>query len=248
MSQPLVSFTWETPRMAINLIESRRNSQKSLRSTLVSVALHAAVITLAVYATASAGERVKAPGEVIVDIFPPQTAKPTTARSPVSHPAAPRAPAMPHGPVLDPPFEIPDRLPPIDSSVGTSLPESLFTNGGSRDGSSESESGAGVDSGEPWSASQVEKPALPRDHNPNPKYPSMLETSRTEGTVLAQFVVDTLGRADMGTFRVLESTNELFSSSVRAAIQQWRFYPAEAGGRKVKQIVQLPLKFVAPHH
>jgi hypothetical protein len=29
-------------------------------------------------------------------------------------------------------------------------------------------------------------------------------------------------------------------------LPKWRFYPAEAAGRKVKQIVQLPLKFVAP--
>jgi periplasmic protein TonB len=248
MLQPLVSFTWETPRMSINLIESKRESQRSLRSTMLSIALHAAVITLAVYATASAGERIKPPIEVITPLYPPQTSKPTPTHAPVSHPSAPRAPAPPRGPVFNPHFDIHDELPPIDSSVGASLPESLFTNGGSREGSSESESGSGVDSGQPWSASQVEKPALPRDHNPNPKYPSVLENSRTEGTVLAQFVVDTLGRADMGTLKVLESSNDLFSSSVRAAIQQWRFYPAEAGGRRVKQIVQLPLKFVAPHH
>jgi periplasmic protein TonB len=156
--------------------------------------------------------------------------------------------ATPHAPMINPPFDIPDKLPPIDSSLGASPPESLFTIGGGDKGSSEPESGSGVDSGRPWSASQVERPALSRDYNPSPRYPSVLESSRTEGTVLAQFVVDTLGRADMGTFKVLESSNDLFSASVRAAIQQWRFYPAEAGGRKVKQIVQQPLKFVAPHH
>jgi len=26
----------------------------------------------------------------------------------------------------------------------------------------------------------------------------------------------------------------------------WRFYPAEAGGHKVKQYVQLPIRFQAP--
>lgn len=230
--------------MSIDLIESKRHSQKSLRSTMVSIALHAAVITLAVYATASAGERTRPPIEVITKLDPPRPAAPTRT-STVSHPSAPRAPALPHGPELDLRIVI---RPPIDSPVRTSLPESLFTNGGRREGSSDPGSGSGVDSGQPWSASQVEKPAMPRDHNPSPKYPSMLESSRTEGLVLAQFVVDTLGHADMGTFTVLESSNDLFSASVRAAIQQWRFYPAEAGGRKVKQIVQLPLKFVAPHH
>ena len=99
----------------------------------------------------------------------------------------------------------------------------------------------------PWLASQVEKPAIPRRRESDAQHTRrLLERSRVEGTVLAQFVVDTLGRADMRTFQVLASTNDLFSESLRAALAKWRFYPAEAGGRKVKQIVQLPLKFVAP--
>ena len=248
MSQLLVSFTWETPRVSIYLIESRRRPEKSFGESMISIAVHAVVITLAVYTTASAGERILPPSEGITPLYPPQPAKPTTTHTPVSHPSAPHAPATPHAPMINPPVDIPDKLPPIDSSLDASPPESLFTIGGGDKGSSEPESGSGVDSGRPWSASQVERPALSRDYNPSPKYPSVLESSRTEGTVLAQFVVDTLGRADMGTFKVLESSNDLFSASVRAAIQQWRFYPAEAGGRKVKQIVQLPLKFVAPHH
>jgi periplasmic protein TonB len=87
---------------------------------------------------------------------------------------------------------------------------------------------------------------MARDDNPIPNYPSLLESSRIQGTVLVQFVVDTLGRADMQSFKVLQSSNELFVQSLRAALPKWRFYSAEAGGRKVKQIVQLPLKFVAP--
>lgn len=234
--------------MSIYLIESKRRPEKSFGETMISIALHAAVFMLAVYATASAGERIKPPIEVMTPLYPPQPARPSSPHASVSHPTDQHAPAAPHRPVFNPPIDIPDKLPPIDSSVGTSPPESLFTTGGVRDGAGDSASGSGVDSGEPWSAWQVEKPALPRDDNPRPNYPSMLESARTEGMVLAQFVVDTLGRADMGTFTVLESSNDLFSASVRAAIRQWRFFPAEAGGRKVKQIVQLPLKFVAPHH
>jgi len=44
---------------------------------------------------------------------------------------------------------------------------------------------------------------------------------------------------------VLESSNELFVRAFAETLPKWRFYPAEAGGRKVKQMVQLPLKFVA---
>jgi len=64
-----------------------------------------------------------------------------------------------------------------------------------------------------------------------------------EGEVLAQFVVDTTGRADMSTFKVLKSSHELFTQSVRNVLPQMRFYAAEIGGRKVKQMVQQPFTF-----
>ena len=65
----------------------------------------------------------------------------------------------------------------------------------------------------------------------------------SEGTVLAQFVVDTTGRAEMNTFKVLKSDNDLFSNAVKNALQRMRFLPAEVGGRKVKQLVQQPFQF-----
>jgi protein TonB len=50
----------------------------------------------------------------------------------------------------------------------------------------------------------------------------------------------------MATFRILQSSNELFSAALESVIPRWRFLPAEAGGRKVKQVVQVPVRFVAP--
>jgi protein TonB len=246
MVQQLVSFAWETLRMSINLLESERRSQKSFRHTAISVIIHAAAITLAVYATANAGDVVKATVEVPIPVNPPQPGKPAPANPPVSRVLGTRTPVAPRAPVIDPPTVICDKLPRIDPSGSESPPESLFTSGRSLSDSGEGASGSAIEAGEPWLESQVEKPALPRDGNPSPTYPSTLERSRVEGTVLSQFVVDTLGRADMRTFQLLASTNELFSASLRAALPRWRFYPAEAGGHKVKQIVQLPLKFVAP--
>ena len=76
-----------------------------------------------------------------------------------------------------------------------------------------------------------------------PQYPDMLRTAGIEGTVLAQFVVDTTGRAEMSTFKVLKSDNDLFSNAVKNALQRMRFLPAEVGGRKVKQLVQQPFQF-----
>ena len=86
MLQLLVSFTWETPRMSINLIESERRSQGSLGGTLVSIALHASLISLAVYATANAGEAsVMVPIDTVTVFYPPQPKKPP--RTPVTLPS-----------------------------------------------------------------------------------------------------------------------------------------------------------------
>jgi protein TonB len=96
---------------------------------------------------------------------------------------------------------------------------------------------------QPFFDFQVEKPALAREGNPSPRYPSMLQSSGVEGEVLVQFVIDTTGRADMKSFKVLKSSNDLFTQSVRSVLPEYRFYPAETGGRKVKMYVQMPFTF-----
>jgi protein TonB len=76
-----------------------------------------------------------------------------------------------------------------------------------------------------------------------PRYPDALRSSGVEGEVQAQFVVNEEGRADPSTFKVLKSTNELFSNAVRSALPNMRFYAAEVGGHKVKQLVQQSFQF-----
>ena len=47
----------------------------------------------------------------------------------------------------------------------------------------------------------------------------------------------------MNTFKVLKSSHDLFTNSVKSALANMKFYPAEVGGRKVKQLVQMPFVF-----
>ncbi len=94
---------------------------------------------------------------------------------------------------------------------------------------------------------QVTSTVAPLPGNPTPKYPDLLRSAQVEGEVLAQFVVDTLGVADMSTFKALKSTHDLFTASVRSAITSMRFRPAESNGRKVKQLVQMPFPFSLPN-
>ena len=100
-----------------------------------------------------------------------------------------------------------------------------------------------VDVDQPYFEFQVEKQVTTVPGSAQPKYPAMLKSANVQGEVLAQFVVDTTGRADMRTFKVLKSTHDLFTQSVRTALQDMRFVPAEIGGRKVMQVVQQPFTF-----
>jgi TonB family protein len=76
-----------------------------------------------------------------------------------------------------------------------------------------------------------------------PVYPPELEARRTEGQVVAAYVVDTVGRVDTTTIRVLGSDHPRFTASVRAALAEARFRPAKRGGHTVRQLVQQRFRF-----
>jgi len=76
-----------------------------------------------------------------------------------------------------------------------------------------------------------------------PRYPDNLRRRRVEGSVWAQWVVDTTGRADMRTFRVVRTSDELFSQAVRESVSSARFRPASRMGVKVRQVVNRTFNF-----
>jgi protein TonB len=82
--------------------------------------------------------------------------------------------------------------------------------------------------------------------NQAPHFPDALRATRSRGSVLAQFVVDTMGSPDPRTFKVLKTSDSSFTSAVRAELPTMRFTPAQMGGRKVKQLVQMPFDFQLP--
>ena len=96
---------------------------------------------------------------------------------------------------------------------------------------------------QPYFEFQVEKLARPLPDQPGPRYPEGLRNEGVEGEVLVQFVVDTLGHAEMSTFKVWKSTHPDFTDAVRVALPQIAFAPAEVHGRKVRQLVQMPFGF-----
>jgi protein TonB len=76
-----------------------------------------------------------------------------------------------------------------------------------------------------------------------PDYPGSLRSAGVEGDVLVTFVVGETGKADLNTLLVLRSDHPLFEAAVKRALATMRFHPAEIGGQKVKQLVQMPFAF-----
>ena len=78
---------------------------------------------------------------------------------------------------------------------------------------------------------------------PRPQYPEGLRRFALAGTVRALFVVDTLGRVEPESVRLLTVSHPLFGAAVRATLPRMRFEPARVGGRAVRQLVEFPVVF-----
>jgi hypothetical protein len=76
-------------------------------------------------------------------------------------------------------------------------------------------------------------------------FPPELLASGTSGIVIAEFVVDSSGMVEAGTFGVLSSTHPLFARAVQDALRDVRFRPGLFRGRPVRQIVQMQFRFDA---
>src|SRR5215472_17560040 len=187
-----------------NLIESKPAVKRSLGSTIASVFIHAVITLVAVVVTLHAGEKVKeiVKAEEVKFAETKKAPEPEVEKKPP--PDMPAAPPPPKGfQVLQAPVNIPDKIPDVDLSKATT-DEADFSGKGVQGGTSKGVEG-GTPTDQPLFEFQVDKPVLPKDGNPNPKYPSILESSRVEGDVTVQFVVDTLGKAEMNTFKVIKA-------------------------------------------
>ena len=230
-----------------NLIESQAKKQKRAGGTVVSTIFHAIVITAAVMGTLHAKEELEKPRAEKVEFVQVKKDEPPPPKEVVKPPpeVVMKAPPPKGFQVLTAPIKIPDVLPDIDLSKKVTNEED-FSGKGVAGGIAKGVVGGTApvaNENQTYFEFQVEKQVSPFPGNPSPRYPDMLRSANVEGEVLAQFVVDTTGRADMSQFKVLKSTHDLFTNAVRASLPNMKFYPAEVGGKKVKQLVQMPFQF-----
>lgn len=227
-----------------NLLETRRQKTRGAGGIFGSFVVHALVIGGAVFATASGTvaqliEDKQEKVDFIKKEEPPPEVKPPP-------PDVVVAPPPPKGfQVLIAPVEIPDVLPEIDLSKKMT-DEADFSGKGVAGGTSTGVVGGVpqmINSDQTYYEFQVEKQAARLPGTGDPIYPEMLKAAGFQGKVLVTFVIDTTGRADPATFKVLSSSHDLFTKAVREQLPRMKFLPAEVGGRKVKQLVQQPFEF-----
>lgn len=91
-----------------------------------------------------------------------------------------------------------------------------------------------------FAESEVDQPARPLAPI-EPAYPPQLRALGVEGEVEARVVV--LADGSVGRARLVASSDEAFTASVRDALASARFQPAERGGRAVASWLTLRLRF-----
>jgi protein TonB len=141
--------------------------------------------------------------------------------------------------------EIPTTIPPIDLSApatpdpGTGVvdfgPPGSTTLGG-RGIPAARDTGSGT-----WNASETLMRVISVIR---PRYPEPLRNAGVSGHVLVQFVVDTTGRVEPRSAKIIESTHDLFSRAVLDVVGGLRFRPTEVNGRKVRALAEMPFEFV----
>jgi protein TonB len=229
------------------LIESQPHKQKMAGGTLFSLVFHGTLIAVAVVLTARAGiadDKTKAEKIQFVEMKK-EAPKPKEPPPPPPKDVVVKAPPPKGFQVLQAPVNIPIKIPDIDLSKKVTNEED-FSGKGVKGGVAKGVEGGvpqKIDTNQTYFEFQVEKPVAQIPGTGAPRYPDALRSSGVEGEVQAQFVVDEDGKAEPGSFKVLKATNDLFANAVRTALPNMRFYAAEVGGHKVKQLVQQSFQF-----
>ncbi len=227
------------------LLESRAVKQRRKGGAALSVAMHAAIISAAVAATTQ--DEVAAAKPPHVDLV--YVDKPHLK----SQVVPPKASTRFLGEIpnhiniihVDPPRIIPTEIPAIDLTATVGSNDMIVVGSGERGRptsltSAIAGTGGAPDEGNDWKGADVFTHVLAQG---KPHYPESLRSAGVDGRVVIQFIVDTAGRVDMSSVRVLSSTHDLFSRAVHDALGQFRFRPAELHGKKTAALAEMPFEF-----
>ncbi|HEX6575172.1 MAG TPA: TonB family protein [Gemmatimonadaceae bacterium] len=97
-----------------------------------------------------------------------------------------------------------------------------------------------------YTADQVDQPVAPDpDYQMRVEYPAAVYAAGSGGSVVVEFVVDSVGRVEQGTLGIVSSTDPLLSEAVKRAVEGASYTPARLKGTAVRQVVVQPFTFPA---
>jgi len=218
------------------LIESGKSPPRrgEWTSRTLSLAIHAGLITAAVMATRQVAHDVAPP--IIAVRIPswPEPPRPSPAQCPQCQlPGRPFPSPFPvpiPDPTMDPPAIPPmPYVPGAPTDPGATTPIPLSP-------------GSLRPSGVPLDSRIVDEPPEMLSH-PEPRYPEVLRLAGIEGSVTIEAVLDTTGRAEPGSLRVIGDAHPLFAAEAEHVVLASRYRPARMAGRAVRVRVLVPISF-----
>ena len=78
---------------------------------------------------------------------------------------------------------------------------------------------------------------------PRLSFPRRLRETGVSGRVVVQAIIDTAGRAERASVRILESPDPGFNHVARDLVLRSRFRPARVNGRTVRVLINMPIDF-----
>lgn len=223
------------------LLESRDHRRRPLGQTVTSVAVHAAIVLVVVR-------------EVhVAPAAPP--ASPDTSMVFIARPTP--APARPTGgasgivsapvgaPIARPAIDVPLQVRPVTLDASPFDPRAFAGHNAGADlllGNAPAADSSALGSVVVTSADADEPPRL-LAAGPL-RAPTGLEG--VQGRVVLSFVVDTLGRAEPASVKVVSSTGAAFHQAAREMVLRSRFASGRNGGRAVRVLVEQAVAFGGP--
>ena len=217
------------------LIETKRtrNRKRALGVGFVSLMVHTAIIGAAVLVTLNAGS---SDTKVKVDTAMVYLEQQQQQKPPEPQPVQLDVPLRGFQTVIAP-TEIPTNIPPVN--LQEHFDPKDYSGSGVEGGTGTGVVPAGNEVF--LEAIVEEKPSLLA--GPPPQYPALLQQAGIQGRVMVQFIIDTAGRVEASSIKVLESPNPGFDGPSRGYIMRAVFRPARVHGRPVRVLVTLPVLY-----
>lgn len=221
--------------LVLTLFETKRkfSGKRIFGVGTASLATHAVLIAGAVYATLHAtpsDTQVKMDTTVVL-LAPQEQQKPAEPQP------AQMVEALKGFQTVAVPAEIPTDIPAVDLQQRFDPKDysGIGSEGGHANGVAPGGSEAYVE------AIVDEKPALLSA--PPPFYPPLLKQAGIEGRVVLRAIIDTTGRVEPSSVRIVQSPNPAFDLPTKAWVMKALFRPARLHGQAVRVFINLPVDY-----